>query len=292
MPGTKTRFVFFILWVICWFKVVLLINSSWTKILLESNTVILKNQNCQKGRVDRDQVRHYWCPSQIPVFKKLFTTDISHPIPSLKIRKFDRLFLNKLSEKPVCGIPWIWKQQGRVDLIKHLTSRGYYQSKVGISCKIKGKQANVTYDVDPGPPLMKGPFLTNLTTWIFKCSWLCWALLGLQPGPSFGRTNFISRSVSHYTKLFCPTMDITRWANQMTILFWFNRTENWFVLQFNSTGWCQWFQKFTIREVNVFYRQAYQLEGLKDTIIQKYSLSLYAKTFHHQTKMVYPVLAI
>lgn len=268
MPGAKTICIlsFGVIWLIQSCAIDKFIPEQ--KILLESNTVILKKSELSKRRVDRDQVRRVVPHPRYRLSKNYLHRYFTHSKPE-DTTKFDRFILNKLSEKPVWYTPDL-AQQGRVDLIKHLTSRGYYQSKVEYRAKIKGKQANVTYDVDPGPPLMTRSISyksdnLDIQNVLDSLS----PFLGLQPGHPLDEQILFPDQLVIIQAL--QDHGYYQVSKSSFDYFYSDSTGQKIDLSCNliPPDGVSDFKKFTIREVNVYSTDRLtNREGLKDTIIQ------------------------
>jgi hypothetical protein len=121
------------------------------KVLLVSNEVKLKPSPLTKKKVDRNRIRYVISNPNYGLGKGYLHFYFKHSGLG-DTTWWDRLFINKLSERP----QWFTEEsalQNKDDLIKHLNSAGYYQGSVNYEVQKKNKKAKVTYTVSPGNPL-------------------------------------------------------------------------------------------------------------------------------------------
>jgi len=121
------------------------------KVLLVSNEVKLKPSPLTKKKIDRNRIRYVISNPNYGLGKGYLHFYFKHSEPG-DSTWWDRLFINKLSERP----QWFTEEgarQNQDDLVKHMNAAGYYQGSVTYEVKETKKKAKVIYTVSPGNPL-------------------------------------------------------------------------------------------------------------------------------------------
>jgi len=121
------------------------------KVLLLSNEVKLKPSPLTKKKIDRNRIRYVISNPNYGLAKGYLHFYFKHSAPG-DTTWWDRLFINKLSERP----QWFSEEQAlqnQADLIKHMNAAGYYKGTVTYEVKEKNKKAKVIYTISPGNPL-------------------------------------------------------------------------------------------------------------------------------------------
>lgn len=121
------------------------------KVLLTKNQVKLEDSELTRKKADRNRIRYVISNPEYGLGKSYLYFYFKHSDPG-DTTWWDRLFINKLSERP----QWLDTTQilqNQSDLVKHLNAAGYYQGSVLYKVAQKNKKASVTYTVSPGRAL-------------------------------------------------------------------------------------------------------------------------------------------